>query len=108
RPGRGASIPAQDHLAGLARSHELEGLLVVLVAEAVSDDRLNAEAALEHARHLVPGLEHLPAVNAFQGQALEDDLVPVDRRFGGRYAEDGDLAAVMHRAQQVPEGSGVA
>ena len=65
------------------------------------DDRIHVEAALQHARHLVPGLEHLASIDAFQDQAFEDHVVPVDRHIPWRNAEDGDLAAMMHRAQHV-------
>jgi hypothetical protein len=40
----------------------------------------------------------------FSVQHLEDDLVPVDLEAGRRDAEDGDLAAIVHRVDHVPEG----
>ncbi len=46
--------------------------------QAVRDDRADVETALNEGDHLVPGLEHLAAVDALQRQHLEDDLVPVD------------------------------
>ena len=64
--------------------------------EAVGDRRADVEPRLEHHRHLVPGLVHLPAVDAAERQHLEDDLVEVERDLGGRDAEDRDAAAVGH------------
>mmetsp|Transcript_85169 Transcript_85169/g.244467 ORF Transcript_85169/g.244467 Transcript_85169/m.244467 type:complete len:357 (-) Transcript_85169:188-1258(-) len=58
----------------------MEALVVLLHVEPVCDHWSNAlvEAADEHALHLVPGLEHLPAVDALDLQALEDHVVPID------------------------------
>src|SRR4029450_6818680 len=92
-PTGGASArPVEDDLAALPRAHGLEppGLarLVVLGGgEAVGPHRRHVEPALEHGHHLVPGLEHLPAVHALEHQALEDDLVPVDGDRGRTDAE---------------------
>src|SRR5687767_11490729 len=73
------SLPIQDHLAGLAGPHDLEALERVVDLEPVGDDRADIETALEHARHLVPGLVHLAAVDALEMEPLEDHLAPVDR-----------------------------
>ena len=64
--------------------------------EVVGEDRRHVEAALEHAAHLVPGLEHLSAVDALEDEALEDHAAPVDGDFARRDAEDGDATAVVH------------
>ena len=72
------------------------------------DDAADVEPALQHRRHLVPGLEHLAPVDALDHETLEDDLVPVDRDFAGRDAEHGDAAAMVHHAQHVAERRGVA
>ena len=37
-------------------------------------------------------------------QHLEDNLVPVDLEAGRSNAEDGDLAAIVHRVDHVAEG----
>ena len=55
------------------------------------------EPALQHRDHLVPGLEHLPAVDALQHEALEDHLAPVDGLLARHDAEQRHPAAVVHR-----------
>src|SRR5690349_8657480 len=71
------SVPAQHDLAGLARFHQLEAFLELLDRQLVRERLAEREAAEHELRHLVPGLVHLPAVDAMDGEALEDDLVPV-------------------------------
>src|SRR5690348_12091314 len=72
------AAPVHDDFPRAARSHDAEGLGVLLHGQVMRDDGLELEAALQQARHFVPGLEHLAAVDAFQRQALEDHLIPVD------------------------------
>ena len=72
------------------------------------DDRADVQPALQHGGHLVPGLEHLTAVNALHVQALEDDLIPRDAGVLRHDAEQGYRATMVHRAQQVAEGVRVA
>ena len=72
------------------------------------NDWIDVEAALQHAGHFVPGFEHLPAVNAFDEQPLENHFVPIDRHVVGRDSEKGDLATVVHRPQQIAKCGGVA
>ena len=74
----------------------------------MGDDAGDVEAALEHDGHLVPGLVHLAAVDAADGELVEDDLVPVDGDVFGRDAEHGDLCAVAHVGEHLAEGGGVA
>ena len=74
----------------------------------MGDYRAHIESALQHARHLVPSLEHLAAVDALDHQAFENDLVPIDGRFAGRNAEHGDAAAVVHGAQHLAQRGGIA
>ena len=78
------------------------------VVEAVRDDRADVQARLEHDGHLVPGLVHFPAVDALDGEHVEDDRVPVDGHFLVGDAEHGDLAAVAHVGQHVAKGLRVA
>jgi hypothetical protein len=74
----------------------------------VRQHRAEVEAAEDHLGHLVPGLEHLAAVDALDGDALEDDLVPIDAGVRGQDAEQGDMAAVKHVVEHVVEGPGIA
>ena len=101
-------IPVKDDLARLARLHEFERGLEFVDIEMVSDDRVHVESALQHARHLVPGFEHLAAIDALEDKALENHFVPVDGHIAGWDAEDRDLAPVVHRAQHVTEGLRIA
>ena len=65
------------------------------------DHRANVEPRLQHARHLVPGLEHLAAVDALHDEALEDHFVPVDAGVLRHDAKQRHVAAVVHRAQHL-------
>ena len=69
----------------------------------MGDYRVDVQTALQHAGHLVPGLEHLTPVDSFQDQPFEDDLVSVDRCLVRGDTQQGNFAAMVHRAQQVTE-----
>ena len=88
--GSAPRAPVQDDLARVAGAGRRERRLVVAEREAVGDRGRDVQARLEHHRHLVPGLVHLPAVDAPDRQQLEHDLVDVERDLLGRDAEDGD------------------
>ena len=77
-------------------AHRREALREIVRRQAVGDDLAHVEAALQHGDHLVPGLEHLAAVDALDGERLEHDRGPVDRALAGRDAEHGDAAAHHH------------
>src|SRR6266851_3982838 len=100
--------PVEDDLAGVAGAHGGEACLVVPPVHAVGDNTGDIQAALEHHRHLVPGLVHLSAVDATDGELVEDDLVPVDGDVFGGDAEHGDLRSVTHVGEHVAKGVGVA
>ena len=68
----------------------------------------DVQPRLEHHRHLVPGLVHLPAVDPPDRQQLEHDLVDVERDLLGRDAEDRDAAAVGHVVESAAERRRVA
>ena len=70
----------------------------------VRDDGGQVQAGLDEGGHLVPGFEHLAAVDALDGQHLEDDGVPVDVHAAAGNAEQGDLAAVVHDVHHLREG----
>lgn len=53
---------------------------------------------------MVPGFVHLAAVDAFDGDHIENDGFPIDAELFGRDAEEGDLAAVEHVVEHVFEG----
>src|SRR5438874_9689273 len=88
--------PVQNNLAALPGEHRGESILEPFSRVMVGDDGEEIEPALQHGDHLVPGLEHLAAVDALDLEALENDLVPIDRHLRGRYAQHRDLAAVIH------------
>jgi hypothetical protein len=107
-PGLAYIAPIEDDFAGVAGAHGVEALFVIAPVEAVSDDLRDVETALEHDRHLVPGLVHFAAVDAADGELVEDYLVPVDGNVFGRDAEHSDLCAVTHVAEHLAEGVGIA
>ena len=100
--------PVEDDFAGVAGAHGVEALFIVAPVHAMCDDLGDVETALEHDRHLVPGLVHLAPVDAADGELVEDDLVPVDRDVFGWDAEHGDLCAVAHVGEHLAEGAGIA
>src|SRR5690606_4625152 len=79
--------------------------LVLLHREPVGDDRAHVETCLQEVAHLVPGLEHLPAVDALDVEALEDDFVPVDGDVPAGDAEQRHLASVDDRVEDLAEGT---
>src|SRR6188508_1111506 len=99
--------PIENHLPRVSALHDLEAVAVSRKRQAMRDDRRYVEPALQHRRHLVPGLEHLAAVDALDDEALEDHLVPVDGGVARRNAEQRHAAAVMHGPQQIPESGWV-
>src|SRR5271166_2378471 len=78
RGRRGLRRPVEHDLTAIAAAHRLETFEEPARGQAVGDDLAHVKAAFQHRDHLVPGLEHLAAVDALEGQLLEDDLVPVD------------------------------
>ncbi len=92
-------IPIENDFTGITGTHHFETFCKFRKVQAVRDDRADVKAALKHHRHLVPGLIHLPAVDAFDREAAEDHSVPVNRDRLGRDAEHRDLAAVRHVVQ---------
>ena len=100
--------PVEDDLAGVTGAHGGEALFVVAPVHAMGDDSGDIEAGFEHDGHHVPGLVHFAAVDATDGELIEDDLVPVDGDVFGGDAEHGDFAAVAHVGEHIAEGVGVA
>ena len=70
--------------------------------------RLDVESRFKHHRHFVPGLIHLPAIDALDRQHVEDDVLPVNGHLGRRNSEHGDLRAVTHVREHFAKGGGVA
>src|SRR5262245_42300424 len=68
----------------------------------------NVEPAFDHDRHLVPGLVHLATVDAFDGENVEYNHMPIDGHFAFGNAEHGDSATVAHVRKHVAEGRAVA
>ena len=69
--------PVQQDFAALAADHRMKSLFVVLIAEAMGDDRGDVDACGDEDGHFVPGLVHFAAVDAADGQHVEDDFAPV-------------------------------
>src|SRR3972149_5713919 len=65
----------RDTLAGAPGALQVERALVVRQQHPVGDDRRDVEALLEQRRGAVPGLEHAPAGDAVDADALEEDLL---------------------------------
>ncbi len=79
--------PIEHDLAGVAGFHQLDRFAKFGVGKAVGDDRRDVEAALDHRGHFVPGFVHLAAINSFDGQAIKDDEIPIDRAASGLNAD---------------------
>src|SRR5674476_871876 len=108
-------FPFREHAAAFeaARSGDagaggLERGGVLAEREPVRDRGRDVEPGLEHHRHLVPGLVHLPAVDAAERQHLEDDLIDIQRDLRGGDPEDRDAPAVGHAGDRGAERGGVA
>src|SRR5215472_9581540 len=56
--------PVKDHLAALTAAHRRERFLKIGGAEPVCDNGGDVKARLDQHRHLIPGFEHLTAVDA--------------------------------------------
>ncbi len=65
----------------------------------MGDNRRQVQTRLDQCRHLVPGFEHLAAVDTFDEQPLEDNLVPVDRHIRRWNAQHRNTPAVVHGVQ---------
>lgn len=82
-----ASTPGANDFAAKSGFHQVEALLEFVDVDLVGEHFLQGKPAQHHLRHLVPGLIHATAIDALDGQALEDDLVPVDSGALGQDAE---------------------
>ena len=74
-----------------------------VIREAVGDHPGDVQPALQQHRHRVPGLEHLPAVDALDGQHVEHHRGEVDADLLGRQPEHGDPAPVGHLGDHLPQ-----
>src|SRR4051812_7297353 len=62
-PNSSRQLPVHHHLAGIAALHGLEAGYVVVDPDTVRDQPGDVERSLHQRDHLVPGLEHLAAVD---------------------------------------------
>src|SRR5436190_4945461 len=108
RGPRSKLAPVQDYFSGIAGTHYVEALLEVPVREPVRDHLADIHAAADHGSELVPGLAEHTAVDAADVQPLEHDRIPVDTGLTGLNAEHGDLAAVRHGIDHLPQARRVA
>src|SRR4051794_4372034 len=70
------------------------------------DDRGNVDAGVEQHAHLVPRLVHLPAVDAFDREHVEDDCLRIYRERLRRNAEKGYATAMVHIGDHLGECRG--
>src|ERR1700733_14067114 len=89
-----SDLPIENHFRRVSRAHCGKALLVVVPRQAGRDDWRYIQARLEHHRHQIPGLVHLAAVDALNGDHIENDFAPIEgeRRRGN--PQHGDLAAM--------------
>ena len=74
----------------------------------VRDDGRDIEAGLEHDGHLVPGLIHLAAIDAFDREHVEDHLFQSIGISSAGMPSMAILRAVAHIGDHVVEGGGIA
>src|SRR5579863_3388936 len=70
--------------------------------------RHDVKTGLQQHGHLVPGLIHLAAVDAFDVEHVENHVAPVDGHLLGGNAQHGDASAVRHVGDHFAEGGRVA
>src|SRR5579883_42644 len=90
------ACPLQQHFTRAAGPHDVEAFFEIVVRETVRDNRFEIEPGLEHDGHFVPGFVHFAAVDALDGEHVEDHVTPVDGHLARGYAEHGDFGAVAH------------
>ena len=74
----------------------------------MGDDGGDVQTGAEHGVHLLPGGEHLAAVDTLHLEALPDEGVPVDAGAAGLDAEQGDASAVHGVLDDVLQAGGSA
>src|SRR6266478_9181625 len=67
--------PREHDLPRLSRQHRVEAFLKILKAISMRNHRIELQAGLEHDGHFVPRLIHFAAVDALDGEHVEDDGV---------------------------------
>ena len=82
--------PVEHDLTAIAAAHRLETFEEPARGQAVGDDLAHVKAAFQHRDHLVPGLEHLAAVDALRAVTTVNAKVARrrGRRQGGRAADE--------------------
>src|SRR5271165_1216994 len=101
-------LPIQNHFAAVGRAHHLKRRLIIFVAEPMCNHRHDVEARLQQHRHLVPGLIHLAAVDAFDVQHVKDDIAPVDGHLLSGNTQHRDAPAMGHVRDHFAKGRWVA
>jgi DNA-binding CsgD family transcriptional regulator len=70
------TIRINQNFARFPRLQAFHSLRKIPHRDAVGDDRMQVELAVfEQSRHLIPGLVHAAAINALDGDALEDNVL---------------------------------
>ena len=85
----------------MSGAHYLKGGFVIAKIISMGDDGLDIQTRLNHDGHFIPGFIHLPAIDTLDGQAIENDIVPIDGCFRGKYSQKCDLCTVAHFGSMV-------
>jgi hypothetical protein len=101
-------VEIENYLAGRPGVQGLEPLFEILEGQPVGDDGADIQPAAQHGDGLVPGLEHLPAIDALDSNPLENRFVQIHR---GRFPiqpQERQVPAVHQGANLVRQGVGTA
>src|ERR1700680_3664254 len=94
-------FPVEKDLTRISTHHNLKALLQLCVLEAVSDNRTDIQAGLQHHGHLVPSLIHFPSVDAFKGEHVKNNRAPIYHHLSVGNSEDGDIRPVDTMGEHV-------
>src|SRR5579864_5472845 len=104
------AVRVHQNLARLPRLQPLHALGEIFHCDAIRDHRVQVElAGFQQRGHLVPGLIHAAAVDALDGDPLEDDVLGEIQRDGlGGQPEERDAPAAAHDVECRSDGARVA
>src|ERR1700728_2280568 len=99
--------PIQDDLAGIARFHCGEPLFIFVPGKSMRNHGINVETGFEHDCHFVPGFIHFTAIDTFDGQHIENNLLPVNGHFIRWNPKHRDFCTMAHVRKHFSKGSWV-